>query len=69
MAQQPLAVARIDEEIEDLVDQRLIAQADRSAYRVCVDACTARMRWIRDRIAELEQARQLLLHPGVVVAT
>ena len=69
MSQQPLAVVKIDEEIEGLIDQRLIAQADRSTYRVCVDACTARMRWIRDRIHELEQARLLLLNPGVVYAT
>lgn len=66
MPQPPLAVVEIESEIEDLVEQRLIIQADRSFYRRCELACTEKMKWIRDRIAELEQ---ILLAPPVVFAT
>lgn len=66
MPQRPAHIVRLEEEIEEVIDLRLIAQADRSMWRAQVDACTERLRALRDRYIELERRLQaaLLPHPA-----
>lgn len=59
----------IQDEIERVVERRLLIQADRSLYRNLEMACTEKLKQLRDYLADLERAAQQLLMPTPLIAT
>lgn len=63
MPQPPEHIVRLEEDIAEVLDLRDTVKADRSFFRDQVEACTERLKHLRDVYTDLERRLQDALYP------